>query len=102
LHGEGVELEFDFPFPTTLKGYKLPVHIKKTTPAIPLPGVAYFEFQALGTTVDITDMDLVARNGAFHVVHTVLNPVQSTKKDGDKEKTWGNWEEWLPKWARDD
>ena len=71
----------------------------QTMPTIPVPGLAYFYFEVLGSSIDTTDMDLVARNGAFHIVHTVLNPLQSTK-DGDK-KTWKNWEEWLPKWARE-
>jgi len=64
--------------------------------------VAYFDFQVLGHTVERTDMDLVARNGAFHLVTSVLNPLHSTGKEGDDKKTWENWEDWLPKWARDD
>jgi hypothetical protein len=31
LHTEGAEMDFEFPFPTALKGYKLPVHIKKVS-----------------------------------------------------------------------
>lgn len=74
----------------------------QSTPTLPVPGIAYFDFTVLDTKIERPDIDFVARNGAFHVVPTVLNPLQSTEHDGDKEKTWENWEEWLPKWARDD
>jgi hypothetical protein len=70
-------------------------------PTIPLPGIAYFDFEVLGDKIERDDMDLVARNGAFHVVPAVLNPLQSIEDNGDPDKTWENWEEWLPRWARD-
>lgn len=31
VEAEGVELDFSFPFPTALKNYTLPVHIKKVS-----------------------------------------------------------------------
>jgi len=31
LHTKGTEMDFKFPFPTALKGYKLPVHIVKVS-----------------------------------------------------------------------
>lgn len=101
------EQDFSFPFPTALKNYTLPVHIKKSTPTLPVPGIANFEFKVLGEIVEQGRFDFVARNGAAHIVRHVLNPLKTKRGHGDKHHAsgeesddgWEDWEEWLPQWA---
>jgi len=90
----GTELDFTYAFPTGLKGTKVDVHIKKYTPTIPIPGVAYIDFEVQGTKVE--EYDFVAKNGAWHIVNKVLDP---RGKKGDSLNSWDDWEEWLPAWA---
>lgn len=99
INAQGVESVFDFPFPTGLTNHTLPVHIKKTTPTLPIPGKAYWEFKVQGH--DVEDRDLVSRNGALHVIDTILDP-RHKKHNGDKvTDPWADWEEWLPAWAEE-
>ncbi|KAF8343968.1 FAS1 domain-containing protein [Cantharellus anzutake] len=96
---KGTELDFEFPFPTALKGAKLDVHIVKTLPNLPLPGGASFDIFVQGHRVE--DNDLPARNGVVHALGVVLDPRPKKDRQEKGDKDWDNWEEWLPRWAEE-
>jgi len=108
----GIEEDFSFPFPTALTNYSLPVHIKKSVPTLPVPGLANFEFSVLGHVVEQGRFDFVARNGAIHLTRKVLNPLKTKQghggkrhaqaalgEEGEDDDGWEDWEDWLPQWA---
>jgi uncharacterized surface protein with fasciclin (FAS1) repeats len=90
----GEEFDWEFPFHSGLKGHDLCVHIKKTTPTLPIPGIAYFEFHVEGEKLETTD--IVGRNGALHIIPSVLDPRKNHHLD---EPKWEDWEDWLPRWG---
>ncbi len=99
VSSQGVELDFEFPFPTALKGHKVDVHIIKTTPKVPLPGVAYINIMAQGRRV--TSYDLPARNGVIHTLDQVLDPRSKKEREATGDKGWEGWKEWFPKWVEE-
>ena len=80
-----------------MKGRKVDVHIIKTTPKVPLPGVAYFNIMAQGNRV--ATYDLPARNGVIHTLDQVLDPRPRREREAKGDKGWVGWEEWFPRWV---
>jgi uncharacterized surface protein with fasciclin (FAS1) repeats len=91
---EGFEFEYDFP--TMVRGSKLDVYIKKTMQNND-PQSMNINFEVQGHKV--REYDFVARNGAFHVINQVLDP---RGKHHEGSSGWEDWEEWMPRWARED
>jgi uncharacterized surface protein with fasciclin (FAS1) repeats len=91
---EGFEFEYDFP--TMVRGSKLDVYIKKTMQNND-PRSMNIDFEVQGHKV--REYDYVARNGAFHVINQVLDP---RGKHHEGSSGWEDWEEWMPRWARED
>jgi len=97
VNSQGVELDFEYPFTIALKGSKVDVHIIKTTPKVPLPGVAYFNVMVQGNRV--ATYDLPARNGVIHTLDQVLDPRPRREREAKGDKGWAAWEQWFPRWV---
>jgi len=41
-------------------------------------------------------IDIVGRNGALHIIPSVLDPRKNHHLD---EPNWEDWEDWLPQWG---
>jgi uncharacterized surface protein with fasciclin (FAS1) repeats len=99
--------------PTLLTNHSLHVHIAKFKYHLPIPGqpkdIYISKFFVNHRKVEFADV--VARNGAVHVINSILNPhprhrhkpkvVESSKKvhEEDNDDGWQDWEDWLPQWA---
>jgi uncharacterized surface protein with fasciclin (FAS1) repeats len=88
------KVEYDFP--TMVRGSKLDVCIKKSIRNND-PQTMNIDFEVQGHKV--REYDYVARNGAFHVINQVLDP---RGKHHEGSSGWEDWEEWMPRWARED
>jgi len=98
--------EFNFTLPTLLEHHHLRVHVAHYKSKLPLPAPSrYFtRFKVNGR--DVGPFDIPARNGALHVITTLLNPRKGHGHHGrhehdgtDEDNSWDDWEEWLPQWA---
>ncbi|KAF8136142.1 FAS1 domain-containing protein [Boletus edulis] len=94
--------EYNATLPTLLQDHHLRVHVARYKSKWPIPGSArYFtRFKVNGRRVGL--YDIPARNGALHVLSTILDPRQGRDHyidSGDDEAAWDDWEEWLPQWA---
>jgi len=94
--------------PTLLKDRHLHVGIVQFEHRLPLPPhkqVYVSKVFVNGQPVGIPDV--VARNGAVHVIGRVINPVKHHHGDhgghdefvDDPEEEWKGWEDWLVEWA---
>lgn len=102
--------------PTMLTNHSLHVHIAKRKLHLPVPGHPkdiYFSYLAVNHQ-KVAFADGVARNGAVHVIHRVLNPrphphhphktkvaneADDETYDDNDDDGWDDWEDWLPQWA---
>jgi len=99
--------------PTLLANHSLHVHIAKYKLHLPIPGHArdiYFSNLVVNRQ-RVAFADVVARNGAVHILSRVLNPrphhphkpevINSSNGiyDEDDDDGWEDWEDWLPQWA---
>ena len=94
--------EYNTTLPTLLQGHHLQVHVTRYKTSLPLPRFPqYFtSFKVNGHRVG--PFDIPARNGALHVLPTILDPRKGHKHhsdSGDDEAAWEDWEDWLPQWA---
>ncbi|RDX45422.1 hypothetical protein OH76DRAFT_1559064 [Lentinus brumalis] len=114
--------------PTLLTNHSLDVHVVQFAQKSPLPWKKQAHYETLlfvhGVKVKLADVPL--RNGALHVIETLLNPLKKSKGPhhpphhppeteqswGSKEESfafedetyeeedeWAGWQEWLPRWA---
>lgn len=100
--------------PTLLANHSLNVHIIQFEHRSPLPPHrSFFPTRVIVQGHPVLP-DIVARNGAVHVVDRVLNPIKhhhhhKHHHDHDRgpddgvaaKDEWEDWEEWLPKWAEE-
>ncbi|PCH38302.1 hypothetical protein WOLCODRAFT_149244 [Wolfiporia cocos MD-104 SS10] len=120
-HAPSVDYAHNITVPTSLSNHTLHVLVKKSHFGVPAPPqypelerVEYFTVVRVnGQLVKVADV--VARNGAIHVVDKLLNPMQhrpapthgspagSDYVDDVEEWTdgWEQWEDWLPAWANE-
>lgn len=100
--------EYNATLPTLLQDHYLRVHIARYKSGFPVPGFPrYFtSFRVNGHHVG--PFDIPARNGALHVLSTILDPRKGRdhhhdggdgETEDDNEAAWEDWEEWLPQWA---
>jgi hypothetical protein len=75
-------------------------------PHPPVPGSSRTQIKVSGSQVTIAD--LPARNGAVHVIDSLLNPLREHKHHEDSNvdfkmeaDEWEDWEDWLPQWANE-
>ncbi|KAL4065437.1 FAS1 domain-containing protein [Scleroderma yunnanense] len=104
--------EFNITLPTLLTNHTLDVHIARYKSKLRLPGPPRFFTRFKVNGREVVPFDFPARNGATHVVTTLLNPLKKhhchhrDHKDHDDEEVvdtaWEDWEEWLPQWAMED
>lgn len=105
--------EYDITVPTLLANHTLDVHVTRYKSKLPIPGPPHFftKFKVNGRA--IVPLDVPARNGALHVLNTLLNPCHrrhhrhhrdhEDRGDGETlDTSWDDWEEWLPQWAMED
>jgi hypothetical protein len=97
---------FSVSLPTLLTGRSLLVMVDKCRYKLPFSGVEFTDTKVFVNGQRVTFPDVVARNGAVHIVHKVLNPRHQThrsqdfgQKLSDKSDEWDDWESWLPLWA---
>ncbi|KIJ69613.1 hypothetical protein HYDPIDRAFT_36640 [Hydnomerulius pinastri MD-312] len=99
--------EYSVTLPTLLENHNL--HVKAARYKLPIPGPArlaparYFtRFIVNGR--DVGPFDIPARNGALHVITSLLDPRKGhhghkrPEKEND-DAAWEDWEKWLPQWA---
>lgn len=129
LRGQGDCPSFHKPFPrpppvfaanltlpTLLTNHSLHVHVAKFKYRLPIPGHPkdIYVSKLFVNHQRVIFADVVARNGAAHIIDNVINPhrhhrhrphkpevVESSEKgyeEGDEED-WEDWEDWLPQWA---
>ncbi|EGO21667.1 hypothetical protein SERLADRAFT_396828 [Serpula lacrymans var. lacrymans S7.9] len=99
---------YETKLPTFLEDHPIHVKIEKYKINIPIPGPPRFftKFHVNGQHVGLSD--LVARNGAVHVIGKLLVPRRHKDRDGKphpdahEDKQWEDWEDWLPKWAMEE
>lgn len=98
--------EYNATLPTLLRDHHLRVHIARYKSRLPIPGFPrYFtNFEVNGHRIGV--FDIPARNGALHVLSTILDPRKGRghhggdgELEGDDEDAWEDWEGWLPQWA---
>lgn len=94
--------EYNATLPTLLPEHHLRVHVARYKSNLPVPGHSrYFtNFKVNGRHVG--PFDIPARNGALHVLSTILDPRRGRHHhadNGDNAAAWEDWEEWLPRWA---
>ncbi|KAF9228607.1 FAS1 domain-containing protein [Gyrodon lividus] len=107
--------EYNVTLPTLLEDHDLRVQVARYKSKLPLPGPSrYFtRFKVNGR--DVGPFDIPARNGALHVISTLLDPRKGHDHHGrhgrhghhghhehdgeDDDNVWDDWEEWLPQWA---
>ncbi|KZP29961.1 FAS1 domain-containing protein [Athelia psychrophila] len=108
-HGPHHEPEYaaNITLPTRLANHTVDVHVLKYKTRVPLPG---HKFDVYTTRVFVNRQrvvvaDVPARNGALHVVGSVLSPHPHHGKrveglqGGEVYDSWADWEEWLVDWA---
>ncbi|EIW85335.1 FAS1 domain-containing protein [Coniophora puteana RWD-64-598 SS2] len=89
---------YNATLPTLLKGKEIYVEVAryKTKSSIPGPSYHFTKFYVNGKLV--VTYDIPARNGALHVIDTLLDP-RAGEGQAASENSWDDWEEWLPQWA---
>lgn len=100
--------------PTLLTNHSLHIHIAKYKLHLPIPGHPkdIYSSDIVVNHQRVAFADVVARNGAVHVINSVLNPRphhhHPHKPEGnggneiydeDENDSWNDWEDWLPRWA---
>jgi hypothetical protein len=102
-HCESV-FHLDLNLPTLLPDHSLPVRIDqaKCRPLFPIPKrpvrfVYVTTITAKGQKVALPDV--VARNGAVHLVSKLLNPRKISSMQDGEDDGWDDWESWLPQWG---
>jgi hypothetical protein len=94
----------NFTLPSLLANHSHFVQIKKYKLTLPIPGPKKPEAYSTKVVVDgqhVALSDLVARNGAVHVIGQLLDPRPHHDHKNDFESGWEDWESWLPQWAAD-
>ncbi|KAL6309175.1 FAS1 domain-containing protein [Sparassis latifolia] len=97
--------ERNLTVPTLLSNHSLGVYVTQFETKLPLRRRVYHTHVLVDHQL-VTVSDLVARNGAFHVVERVLNPIRHPRRHPEtptdvEEDEWQDWEEWLPRWAEE-
>ncbi|TFK42817.1 FAS1 domain-containing protein [Crucibulum laeve] len=109
----------DFTLKTLLANHTLKAHIEQSKITYPFPGPHKPHRIETKLTIDehpVLLPDLVASNGAIHVVNRILDPRKNhdghhhhkhhhRHHDGEALSTgddWSDWEEWLPAWAAEE
>lgn len=100
--------------PTLLTNHSLDVHVEKDKYHIPIPGHKkdIYITKLFVNNQSITVADVVSRNGAVHVINTVLNPRPHSPHlkqdqgvhgavDEQENGEWDDWENWLLRWAEE-
>ncbi|KII88874.1 hypothetical protein PLICRDRAFT_175133 [Plicaturopsis crispa FD-325 SS-3] len=109
--------------PTLLAGHSLDIRVAKFKVTLPIPGPhkpSKFLTKFFVNGWSVRRSDVPSRNGAIHIIDTLLNPrprprpppehkasggpepdfVEKTHID-DREE-WEDWEDWLPLWANEE
>lgn len=105
--------EFDITVPTLLVNHTLDIHVARSKLKLPIPGPPHYFTKFTVNGKEIVPLDVPARNGALHVTNHLLNPHhcrhhchhRDHEDRGDEEaldRSWDDWEEWLPQWAMED
>ncbi|KAF8558418.1 FAS1 domain-containing protein [Imleria badia] len=93
--------EYNATLPTLLEDHYLRVHVARyKSNLIPRCPRYFTSFKVNGRHVG--PFDIPARNGALHVVSTILDPRKGRDhqaNNGGDEAAWEDWEEWLHRWA---
>lgn len=101
---------YNLTLPTLLENHTLHVQVARYKAKIPLPGPARYFTRFLVNGRNVGPYDIPARNGALHVITTLLDPRghghhkghhngHHKHHDESGELDWEDWEEWLPQWA---
>lgn len=99
---------YNLTLPTLLEDYSVNVQVARYKAKIPLPGPARYFTRFMVNGRDVGPYDIPARNGALHVITTLLDPRGHHKEDHKHhgresvDIDWEDWEEWLPQWAMQD
>lgn len=93
--------EYNATLPTLLQDHHLRVHVVRYKSNLVPHCPRYFtSFRVNGHHVG--PFDIPARNGALHVLSTILHPRKGhghQADNGDGVTAWEDWEGWLPQWA---
>ncbi|PFH47684.1 hypothetical protein AMATHDRAFT_151549 [Amanita thiersii Skay4041] len=97
----------DITLPTLYEHHPLHAHIGKFKVALPIPGDKHpyhikTKFSVDGYEIDLAD--LVALNGAIHVIDKLLDPRgprhgYGVGHEDEVTEPWNSWQTWLPAWA---